>query len=264
MFKNKFKFVFICLLSIIFIMTIFINNQTKKIENNEFSKYISYNKELLPEYELKYLETNNYVYSLNLVNYPNFLNLNNESNYLTINSILLVNPKFYLGESYIPKTLKEVYDVDYIKRENEVMMLDEECLSFYRLMYYDAKENNINLTIFSGYRSFIKQNNLYLNAKDKSFVAKPGYSEHQTGLAIDIGTLESGLTVHFEDTSAFKYLSLNAHRFGFILRYQKGKEQITGYSYEPWHYRYVGIKYATKIYQSNLTLEEYIYQNFEL
>ncbi len=95
-----------------------------------------------------------------------------------------------------------------------------------------------------------------------SYSALPGQSEHQTGLCVDLITsdMEDELTVAFENTAAFAYLSENAHKFGFILRYPKGKEDVTGYMYEPWHYRFVGREAATEIYRLGLTLEEYLQQ----
>lgn len=91
------------------------------------------------------------------------------------------------------------------------------------------------------------------------YSARPGTSEHQTGLCVDFMTLYmTALDNSFEDTDAFRWLSENAHRFGFILRYPKGKSDITGYVYEPWHYRYVGREVATEIYYSGVTLEEYV------
>lgn len=92
-----------------------------------------------------------------------------------------------------------------------------------------------------------------------SYSAAPGTSEHQTGLCVDFTTesLWGGLNTDFEKTPAFEWLAQNAYKFGFILRYPKGKEGITGYTYEPWHYRFVGREAATDIYLSGLTLEEY-------
>lgn len=93
-----------------------------------------------------------------------------------------------------------------------------------------------------------------------SYSAYPGTSEHQTGLCVDFITEEMGgeLTVAFESTQAFTWLSENAHKFGFILRYPKEKESVTGYTYEPWHYRFVGREAATDIHLASLTLEEYL------
>ena len=94
----------------------------------------------------------------------------------------------------------------------------------------------------------------------QSYSALPGQSEHQTGLCIDFTTSSMGgtLTEAFEDTEAFEWLSKNAYKFGFILRYPKGKENITGYTYEPWHYRFVGREAATDIYIGDMTMEQYL------
>jgi D-alanyl-D-alanine carboxypeptidase len=93
-----------------------------------------------------------------------------------------------------------------------------------------------------------------------SYSAYPGTSEHQTGLCVDFITDSMGgeLTTAFENTEAFAWLVQNAYQFGFILRYPKGKETVTGYTYEPWHYRFVGREVATDIYFGNLTLEQYL------
>ena len=125
-------------------------------------------------------------------------------------------------------------------------------------MVEDAKKSNIDLVLYSAYRTYEKQASLWNNpfSFDNMYLAVPGYSEHHTGLAVDVSTLGDGLTK--EKTAAYIYLKENAHRFGFILRYPEGKEKITGYSYEPWHFRYVG-EIAEFIYENNLTLEEYVY-----
>ena len=93
-----------------------------------------------------------------------------------------------------------------------------------------------------------------------SYSAEQGTSEHQTGLCVDFITedMHGKLTNIFETKAAFAWLSENAHKFGFILRFPEGKEPITGYTYEPWHYRFVGREAATEIYEDNLTLEEYL------
>ena len=92
-----------------------------------------------------------------------------------------------------------------------------------------------------------------------SYSAKPGYSEHQTGLAFDINSIRDS----FADTKEGLWLAKNAHIYGFILRYPKGKESITGYKYEPWHYRYVGVSVAQYIFENQITFEEY-YAKFVL
>lgn len=133
-------------------------------------------------------------------------------------------------------------------------------------MFNAAKENNINLLGASGYRSYAVQKNLFqekVNSvgfeKASEYSAPPRASEHETGYALDIVSKESPiLQTNFENSTASKWLNENAHDYGFILRYPKDKENITGYKYEPWHFRYVGVEHAKYIKENNLTLEEYL------
>lgn len=128
-------------------------------------------------------------------------------------------------------------------------------------MFADAKaEKNLDMWVCSGFRSYTVQKNLYNSYVRRDGVknadrysARPGYSEHQTGLAFDINYADS----RFTGTAQAVWLAENAHKYGFILRYPEGKESVTGYMYEPWHYRYIGVENAEKIYASGLTLEEY-------
>ena len=129
-----------------------------------------------------------------------------------------------------------------------------------------AKKEGLKIYNVSGYRSYDTQEYLYNNyvsrdGKEKAdtYSARAGTSEHQTGLATDINSVSS----KFENTKEFKWLKDNAHKYGFILRYPKGKEHITGYMYEPWHYRYVGKDVAKIIYENDFTYEEY-YVNYVL
>lgn len=128
-------------------------------------------------------------------------------------------------------------------------------------MQADAMSIGLNLKLVSGFRSYNTQANLYNNyvkingqAKADTFSAKPGHSEHQTGLAFDVGSTKGA----FAYTNESKWLSENCHLYGFIIRYPLGKTNITGYIYEPWHVRYLGVDTATKVKQSGLTLEEYL------
>lgn len=135
-------------------------------------------------------------------------------------------------------------------------------------MATDAKTAGFELVAFSTYRSYEYQQSLYdryvaQDGKENAdrYSARPGYSEHQTGLSFDIG--EKGqehlwLKEEFGETPAGKWLAENAHKYGFILRYPKEKEHITGYMYESWHFRYLGIDLAQKVKESGLTLEEYL------
>jgi len=145
-------------------------------------------------------------------------------------------------------------------------------------MIADAKSEGVNLTLVSGYRSASRQTYLYNRkvnyyvglgysksealTKAASVVNPPGYSEHQTGLCMDItDSSYVSLTENQENTKGYKWLYANCYKYGFILRYPKDKENITEVIYEPWHFRYVGVEAATYIMSNNLTLEEYIAMN---
>lgn len=137
-------------------------------------------------------------------------------------------------------------------------------------MFDDARSEGIFPTVNSGYRSYERQSELYYNKikslenegysksaaenETKNWIAKPGSSEHQLGIAVDIKADKN----RSSNDEVYKWLSVNAHKYGFILRYPNNKVDITGINYEPWHYRYVGIEHAKKIYDSGLTLEEYL------
>lgn len=123
-----------------------------------------------------------------------------------------------------------------------------------------AKKEGLTIKTLSAYRTEDYQRGLYNNslrnngkAHAEKYSARPGYSEHQTGLAVDINSVRGA----FETTAEFRWLQKHAHEYGFILRYQKGREWITGYAYEPWHYRYVGLDAAKIIYEEGITYEEY-------
>lgn len=124
-----------------------------------------------------------------------------------------------------------------------------------------AGNDGINLNVISGYRSYSTQEQIYNDyvkrdgkAAADTYSARPGHSEHQTGLAFDLNSLSTS----FENTSEGKWLAKNCYKYGFIIRYPKGKESVTGYQYEPWHVRYLGVDMATKVYNSGLCLEEYL------
>ncbi|TWT28440.1 SH3 domain-containing protein [Planomicrobium sp. CPCC 101110] len=130
-----------------------------------------------------------------------------------------------------------------------------------------AKRQGISLTPFSAFRSYSRQAALYTNYASQygemeadKFSARPGHSEHQTGLAFDFGGSDQShwLKESFGKTKEGKWLAANAHKYGFVLRYPKGKEGVTGYQYEPWHYRYLGSELAAKVKASGKTLEEFL------
>ena len=173
--------------------------------------------------------------------------------------LVLANTNHHFDNNYIPSNLDVVtsYDIDYIKRPNEQITLKKEALIALEQMIIAMRQDGLNVYVFSGYRSYVKQISIYESTTNKNEVALPGFSEHQSALAVDLSTLHDGLSQYFSDTLEFHWLYENSYKYGFILRYPKDKEYITGYSFEPWHYRYVGVD-ALKI-RNEITLEEYIY-----
>jgi len=134
-------------------------------------------------------------------------------------------------------------------------------------MFDEALEEGITLYARTGYRSFEAQEQIFTNFvanhgydQARRFSAKPGQSEHQTGLAIDItsDSVDHNLSQDFGSTPEGEWVGENAHRFGYVIRYPRDKEEITGYMYEPWHIRYFGVELATELYESGLTYEEYL------
>ncbi len=172
----------------------------------------------------------------------------------------LVNRNNTLSKDFVPKSLKIPY-VQFISYvDPTVKEMDTVAATALENMFNAAEAKGINLLAVSGYRDYSYQEKLY-NAEpyDSKLVAKPGASEHQTGLAMDVLSNEySTLDEDFDKTQGFKWLENNCYKYGFIIRYPKGKEDITGYNYEPWHMRYVGVDEATEISQKHITLEEYL------
>lgn len=183
------------------------------------------------------------------------------------NILALVNKEFSLSSTYKPKDLMKP-DVAFSFGEQDVekSLIRKEAGQALEEMFRSAAEENIELYAISGYRSYTRQKSLFDAEVRKSgtkkaaqAVAIPGQSEHQTGLTMDIASKSTNmnLTEEFGETPEGKWLAENAHKYGFILRYPKGKESITGYQYEPWHFRYVGVEAATTIFENEWTLEEF-------
>ncbi len=183
------------------------------------------------------------------------------------NTMALVNKEFALPDGYAPVDLvRPKVAFSFGDQDIEKSYLRKEAASALELMFADAAKNGMQLFAVSGYRSYDRQKEVFEAEVNKvgyekavQAVAVPGNSEHQSGLSMDISSESArfGLTEQFGETAEGKWLANNAHRFGFIQRYPKGKEGITGYQYESWHYRYVGMKAATEIFENGLTLEEY-------
>ena len=174
-------------------------------------------------------------------------------------NLMLVNKYHYLPEDYNPNDIVDVKNW-YCYGENKIK---EEVYQKFIEMFNAAKEQDKKLIISSGYRTYEDQKETYDNYVDRygvkkadGLAARPGYSEHETGLTLDITTGKATKDT-FESTEEFTWLKENSYKYGFILRYPKGKEDITGYDYEPWHYRYVGVEVATKIHDLDITFDEY-------
>lgn len=183
---------------------------------------------------------------------------------------VLVNRVNNLPDTYVPEDLVKVTDLPTVLSNPEVNQLRKTAYEALKELFAAAKsEAGYDLYARSGYRSYNTQVSLYSSyvanhgqAAADTFSAKPGQSEHQTGLSMDITceAMNFQLDDTFGQTDEGKWVAENAHRFGFIIRYPKGKEDITGYMYEPWHIRYLGVNLATEVYESGLTLEEYFEQ----
>lgn len=182
---------------------------------------------------------------------------------------VLVNKEHILDKDYVPL---EMYVVDenegnfhQFKDASLKPMLRSDIKEYVDKLINDAQGLGLPIIVDSGYRSYNYQqvvlDALIKEKGDEAFklVALPGASEHQTGLAIDFAYYENGIyndDVKENDKEAI-WLKNNAWKYGFILRYPKGKENVTGYNFEPWHFRFVGLKLAKYLFKNDLTLEEY-------
>ena len=183
--------------------------------------------------------------------------------------LIIANKQYPLPESY-------KINVTYISGGYR---LDSRIVDAYTSMISAAKQDGITLKIISGFRTYQGQTTLFNNKVNKylnqgysrekakelaaQYVAPPGTSEHLTGLAVDListnwYSYNSDLNSNFEKTKEFEWLYNNCAEYGFVLRYPKDKVAITGYSYEPWHYRYVGVEAAKEIMSNKICLEEYV------
>ena len=174
--------------------------------------------------------------------------------------MVLVNKYHYLDSSYVPDDLVSAAS-QYCQYSSA--KLRRPAYEAFVKMAEDARTAGYIIKINSGYRSYSTQRSMYNNyvaghgkAEADTFSARPGFSEHQTGLAIDMSTPGVGYW-SFGDSAAGKWVHANAHRYGFILRYIEDKTDITGYIYECMHFRYVGVDAATVIHENGITYEDY-------
>jgi LAS superfamily LD-carboxypeptidase LdcB len=241
------------------------DGKTKKIEElsivyfkpdrlKRYLDYIDENYDLMLGEVMSIVNTN--------ADYEPYTNINDTN--LSKANLLIVNKYNKLKSDYIPSDLIDI-DPKYGTGK-----LQKEAYNHFIMMAEAAKKENLSLYVSSSYRNYDYQLSLYNNyislygqEYTDSVVARAGHSEHQTGLAIDISSNSSD-NPYFIDTKEFKWLKNNAHKYGYILRYPEGKEKLTGYSYESWHYRYVGIDVATVIYNESTTYDEYYAYFIEL
>lgn len=247
-----------------------INKQLDDLLNKEYipnltkiisEKYFIYNN--LNRY-MDYYNKNN---KINLSKIISLVNVNRDRDYYKnpiITSyekgkLMLVNKYYYLDKEYKPEDLMKTTGT-YSYANNS---LNSETYNAYKELYDDAKIKGYTILIVSSYRDFEYQDEiwndrkeLYGTRKADEYAARAGHSEHQTGYAIDVADFYD-VNDKFGDTESFNWMLENSYKYGFILRYPKDKEDITGYSYEPWHYRYVGKEIANKIYNENITFDEY-------
>lgn len=226
--------------------------------------------------------TRDYDYKTNIKGVESVLNSTDKK------FLALVNKKNTVGSDYEPDALADV-DTEYTNGGKSIQLQKSVALAAEALIKEMRECGITNVSITSGYRTYAYQQTLFnryfeeekakhptwsdskLREEVLSYSAAPGSSEHQTGLCVDLITSEmEGLWNYgsetpnnpydkgFAETAAFEWLQENAHKFGFILRYPEDKTDTTGYSYESWHYRFVGIAVATEIYEKGITLEEYL------
>lgn len=229
---------------------------TSQVNNSETYEYYYNNEEdqeedsLLPE-DLDSILTDNQTVPLDTI--PSSITV-------------LVNRKYLLPSTYIPNNLvvpNVNFSFSYLSDKRKMRKIAATALE---KMFAAASEKGIELYGVSGYRSYARQKEIYDRnvairgkAATDAVSAMPGSSEHQTGLTIDVSakSVNYRLDQSFGDTKEGKWLAEHCHEFGYIVRYPYKKEKITGYSYEPWHIRYVGTTVAKYLYTNNLTLEEY-------
>lgn len=175
--------------------------------------------------------------------------------------LLLVNKYYHLSADYEPDDLVNINNKYYYGDGHQIRKVAYDAFID---MWNQANQEGIYFIINSGYRSFKDQQEVYDFYKDNygttyadSIAARPGYSEHQTGLSIDIFSTEYTAADAFKNSSHYEWLVNNAYQYGFIQRYRSDTENITGFSEEAWHWRYVGVEVATYLHEHNITFDEY-------
>lgn len=199
------------------------------------------------------------LFILIMILYSNNNFYKNINNTIPIGYDYLVNKNYKLSSNYIPNDLESIN----LEFACENKYLRKEAKEAFEEMAKSAKKEGLTILAVSTFRNYEYQEKLYNNyvndlGKFRADIAsaRAGHSEHQTGLAVDVSDISLDYD-NFENTKEFLWMKENSYKYGFILRYPKAKYDITGFKYEPWHYRYVGISTAKYIFKNNITLEEY-------
>lgn len=247
--------------------------QRKLIDNDKDDKIIS-------------LLEQKYFLEKNLEDYKEYINKNNETDYAKVISIVNVHAnhkwyqlelntnedlgmlmnvnKFYtLSETYTPENLKNI-DLTYAYDEEGKNKLIDYAYDKFLELWQAANDQGFYLMVTSSYRDYESQKEIYDyrvstwgERKADETAARPGHSEHQTGLVIDMTSKTEPLADSFTDSKAYEWLKENAYKYGFIERYPEGKTYLTGYNPESWHWRYVGLEAAKTMHDENITFDEY-------
>lgn len=247
--------------------------QQKLIDNDKDDKIIS-------------LLEQKYFLEKNLEDYKEYINKNNETDYAKVISIVNVHAnhkwyqlelntnedlgmlmnvnKFYaLSETYTPENLKNI-DLTYAYDEEGKNKLIDYAYDKFLELWQAANDQGFYLMVTSSYRDYESQKEIYDyrvsnwgERKADETAARPGHSEHQTGLVIDMTSKTEPLADSFTDSEAYKWLKENAYKYGFIERYPEGKTYLTGYNPESWHWRYVGLEAAKTMHDEDITFDEY-------
>lgn len=247
--------------------------QQKLIDNDKDDKIIS-------------LLEQKYFLEKNLEDYKEYINKNNETDYAKVISIVNVHAnhkwyqlelntnedlgmlmnvnKFYtLSETYTPENLKNI-DLTYAYDEEGKNKLIDYAYDKFLELWQAANDQGFYLMVTSSYRDYESQKEIYDyrvstwgERKADETAARPGHSEHQTGLVIDMTSKTEPLADSFTDSKAYEWLKENAYKYGFIERYPEGKTYLTGYNPESWHWRYVGLEAAKTMHDEDITFDEY-------
>ena len=230
-----------------------IQDQIDYFEMDYLDRYVAY-KDAHPE-----LDSKTVVIYVNAGLDYDFYTHTATSSYLNT-PYIIANKHYALGSDYVPENLVQLSSKYGTGKNNQMVQVAKDA---FESLCKAAEDQGYTIRGISGYRSYEYQEELYNNyvlqdGKDEAdtYSSRAGHSDHQTGLAIDVSDGDTPYT-SFGETDEFRWMQDNAYLYGFILRFPKGKENITGYQYESWHYRYVGVDIATYIHENNVTFEEY-------